>query len=77
MFNYLYEIKMYADDILELPITILKNGIQVDEEYILESLDNNLIEVSGNRIIGRGLGKASVKCSLKKNKERRPKSMKS
>ena len=61
------EIKMYVDDILELPITILKNGIQTDEEYILESLDDNLIEVSGNKIIGRGLGKASVKCSLKKN----------
>lgn len=61
------EIKMYVDDILELPITILKNGIQADEEYILESFNDNLIEVSGNKIIGRGLGKASVKCSLKKN----------
>ena len=61
------EIKMYADDILELPITVLKNGVKADEEYILESLDSNLIEVSGNRIIGRGLGKTSVKCSLKKN----------
>lgn len=61
------EIKMYVDDILELPITILNNGIQVDEDYILESLDSNLVEVSGNRIIGKGLGKASVKCSLKKN----------
>ena len=61
------EIKMYVDDILELPITILNNGIQVDEDYILESLDSNLVEVSGNRIIGKGLGKALVKCSLKKN----------
>ena len=61
------EIKMYVNDILELPITILNNGIKVNEEYVLESLDNNIVEISNNKLIGKGLGKTSIKCSLKKN----------
>lgn len=61
------EIKMYVDDVLELPITILNDGVRVDEDYILESSNTDIIEVSGNKIIGKGLGKATIKCYLKKN----------
>lgn len=61
------EIKMNVDDVLELPITILNDGIRVDEDYILESSNTDIIEVSGNKIIGKGLGKAAIKCYLKKN----------
>lgn len=59
--------KMFVDDIMELPIKVLKDGIVVDEDYILESLTPDIIEVSGNKIIGRGLGNGIIRCYLTRN----------
>ena len=47
------DVKLYANDIKELPIVILKDGITVEEEYILESDDESIVEVAGNKSVGR------------------------
>ncbi len=61
------DIKMYAGDIMELPIVILKNGIAVDEDFIITSSDSNIVEVSGTSIIGRGIGNTTLLVQLAKN----------
>lgn len=61
------EISLYAGDIMELPIDILKDGIPVKEEYILESKNPELFEVEGNKLIGRKTGDGEVIVHLQKN----------
>lgn len=61
-------IKIYVDDVLNLPITVLQNGIEVEEELEFESSDKLIVEVHGNKLIGRGFGNAVIRCYLKKNK---------
>ena len=58
------DIKMFVDDILDLPVRILKDGVRVDEDYILSSSNSNIIEVSGHKLIGRDLGNVIITCSL-------------
>lgn len=61
------DVKLYANDVKELPIVILKDGVTVEEEYILESDDESIVEVAGNKIIGRGLGSVNITARLLKN----------
>lgn len=61
------ELKMYGGDVIDLPIEILKDGIAVEENIYLESSDEDVVEVHGSALIGRGLGKAIVRVSLAKN----------
>lgn len=61
------DVKMYAGDIMELPIVILRNGIAVDEDFIITSNDSSIVEVSGTSIIGRGIGNTSLLVQLAKN----------
>lgn len=61
------DVKMYAGDIMNLPIVTKKQGNVVDEEVIFTSLNPEIIEVENNNIIGRGLGTGMIRCSLKRN----------
>lgn len=58
------DIKIYAGDVYEIPISILKDGITVEESYYLESSDEDVVEVTGNKVVGRGLGSAIIRCHL-------------
>ena len=62
------DVKLYAGDVMELPVRVLRDGIKVNEEYTLVSSDNSIVEVSGNKLIGRGLGTATVTATLNRNK---------
>jgi hypothetical protein len=60
-------IQLYAGDIKKIPVTILKNGIETDEEIIYTSLTEDIISIDNNNIVGRGIGTGQVKCTLAKN----------
>lgn len=62
------EVKLYAGDVMELPVRVLRDGMKVNEEYTLVSSDNSIVEVNGNKLIGRGLGTATVTATLNRNK---------
>lgn len=59
--------KLYAGDVMELPLLVLKDGIAVEEEVELVSSDPDIIEVNGGRIIGRKVGNAVITVSLIRN----------
>ena len=61
------DVKMYACDIMELPIVTKKQGNVVNEEVVFTSLNPEIIEVDHNKIIGRGLGTGIIRCALKRN----------
>lgn len=59
--------KLYAGDVMELPVLVLKDGVEVEEDVILSSSDENIIQVDGGRLIGRGLGTAIITVALARN----------
>ena len=59
--------KLYAGDVMTLPIAVLKDGIEVEEDITLSSSDPSIIEVQGDKIIGRGLGTAIITVALARN----------
>ena len=59
--------KLYAGDVMELPVLVLRNGVEVDENVILTSSDESIIQVDGRRLIGRGLGTAIINVALALN----------
>ncbi len=59
--------KLYIDDVMQYPITILEDGIPVDLAFSLTSSNPEIIEVSGEKIIGRGEGEATITCTLVAN----------
>ena len=59
--------KLYAGDVMELPVLVLRDGVEVDEDVILTSSDENIIQVDGRRLIGRGLGTAIINVALALN----------
>ena len=59
--------QLYAGDVMELPILVLRDGFEVDEPVILTSSDESIIEVEGDKIIGRGLGTAVITVALARN----------
>lgn len=59
--------KLYAGDVMELPVLVLRDGVEVDEDVVLTSSDENIIQVDGRRLIGRGLGTAIVHVALALN----------
>lgn len=61
------DLKMYGGDVLDLPIVVLKDGVAVEENIYLESSDEDIVEVRGNTLIGRGLGSATIRVTLAKN----------
>ena len=58
---------MYVGDIKELPIVVLHDGKPVDEPFTLESDNLEVVEVSGNKLIGRQCGTANITVRLQKN----------
>lgn len=61
-------INLYAGDIKEIPVSVVQNGHVVDEDIIFESLNPEIVEISDNKLIGRGIGTATIRCHLAKNK---------
>ena len=59
--------KLYAGDVMELPVLVLRNGVEVDEDVILTSSDESIIQVDGRRLIGRGLGTVIINVALALN----------
>ena len=59
--------KLYAGDVMELPVLVLRNGVEVDEDVILTSSDESIIQIDGRRLIGRGLGTAIINVALALN----------
>ncbi len=59
--------KLYAGDVMTLPIVVLKDGIEVEEDIILTSSDPSIIEIQGDKLIGRGLGTAIITVALVRN----------
>ena len=59
--------KLYAGDVMELPLVVLKDGIEADEDVVLTSSDSDIIEVQGRHIIGRGVGTAIITVALARN----------
>ena len=60
-------VKLYAGDIMELPIIVKRQGKIVDDDVIMTSFDSKIIEIEGNRMIGRGIGNTVVRCALARN----------
>lgn len=58
---------LYAGDISQLPVTILRDGVQVDEPYHLISSDPAIVEAEGTTLIGRGIGTATITIVLDRN----------
>ena len=52
--TYGTEMSVYAGDIMELPMTIMNHGKEIKEEYILTSLNPEVIEINKHQIISRG-----------------------
>ena len=59
--------KLYAGDVMELPLVVLKDGIEVEDDVVLMSSDENIIEIDDGYLIGRGVGTAIVRAALKRN----------
>lgn len=62
------DVKLYAGDIMDLPVRVLRDGKKVNETYTLTSSDSTIVDVSGNKLIGRGTGTAVVTATLDRNK---------
>lgn len=60
-------LKLYAGDIYKLPFTVTKDGEIIDDYIELTSSDSKIVEVDGDKLIGRGLGKVEIVCSLMRN----------
>lgn len=61
------EVKLYAGDVMELPVITLRDGVRVEEGVTLTSNDPTIVEVNGNKLIGRGIGTATVIARLNRN----------
>lgn len=60
-------LRLFAGDIRQIPVTVTRDGIVVDEYVSLTSLHPEIVEVDGTSLIGRGVGEAKVICALKRN----------
>lgn len=60
-------IRLFGGDIKKLPVSILNKGKVVKEDIILTSSNDNIVEISGQDIVGKGIGTTSVRCALSKN----------
>lgn len=61
------KVALYAGDVYQLPVTVLQDGVQVNEPYHLVSDDASVVEANGTAIIGRGLGTANITIVLDRN----------
>ena len=58
---------LFAGDIKNLPLTVTKDGITVDEYVTLTSLHPEVVEVNDTTLVGRGVGETKIVCALKRN----------
>ena len=60
-------LRLFAGEIRQIPVTVTRDGIIVDEYVSLTSLHPEIVEVDGTTLVGRGVGEAKVICALKRN----------
>lgn len=60
-------IQLFGGDIKEMPIVVTRDGIVIEDSVSLESSDTTIIEIDGNKLIGRGLGEVEITCYLSRN----------
>lgn len=52
---------------MELPVLVLKDGVEVEEDVVLTSSNEDIIQIDGDKLIGRGIGTAIVRVALVRN----------
>ena len=57
-------VQLFAGDIKEIPVSVIKNGVVVQQAVRYESLTPSVLEVSGTKIIGRSTGDGQIRCYL-------------
>ena len=60
-------ISLYGGDVKDVPVVVMNKGVECDETFSLVSSDPSIVEVKDGRIIGRGIGSATITCILNKN----------
>ena len=60
-------VQLFAGDVKEIPVSVIDNGLSVQETVLYESLTPDVLTIDNNRIIGRGIGLGRIKCYLQKN----------
>ena len=60
-------IQLFGGDIKEMPIVVTRDGIVIEDSISLESSDGSIVEIDGNKLVGRGLGEVNIKCYLSRN----------
>lgn len=58
---------LYGGDVKDIPVSVILNGEPTEEEIIYSSNDENVVEINGNKVIGRGIGETTITCRLAKN----------
>ena len=57
-------VQLFAGDIKEIPVSVIKNGQIAQQAIRYESLTPSIIEVNGTKVIGRNTGDGKVRCYL-------------
>ena len=65
--SVVFPIQLYAGDIKDIPVKVLRNGIETEEEIVYTSLTEDIVSIDNNNMIGRGIGVGQIKCMLAKN----------
>jgi hypothetical protein len=60
-------VQLFAGDFKNIPLTVTRDGMIVEEYVTLTSLHPEIVEVDGTTLVGRGVGEAKVVCALKRN----------
>lgn len=60
-------VQLFAGDFKNIPLTVTRDGMIVEEYVTLTSLHPEIVEVDGTTLVGRGIGEAKVVCALKRN----------
>lgn len=60
-------VQLFGGDIKEMPIVVTRDGIVIEDSISLESSDDSIVEIDGNKLVGRGLGEVNIKCYLSRN----------
>lgn len=60
-------INLYAGDVREMPVVIMKNGNEDNSNYILKSSNPSVVEIENNMIVGRSIGVATITVYIANN----------
>lgn len=60
-------VQLFAGDIKSIPVSTYEKGELVTEDLIFTSHDTSIIEITDDKMVGRGIGTCIITCALKKN----------